>query len=66
MTTQIKLTDMFKKVSDNYTVTHCSNGFFIEISGNDEAEEWITKKYVVNTIDALKDVIQDIAAMPRS
>lgn len=66
MTTQIKLTDMFKKVSDNYTVTHCLNGFFIEISGNDEADEWITRKYVVNTIDELKVVIEDIAAMPKS
>lgn len=66
MTTQIKITDMFKKVCDNYTVTHCTNGFFIEISGNDEADEWITRKYIVNTIDELKDVIQDIAAMPRS
>lgn len=66
MTKQNKLIDTFTRVNDNYTVTNCNNGFVVEVSGQDSNEEWITGKFVVKTIDELKDVIQDLAWMPRS
>lgn len=66
MTKQNKLIDTFTKINDNYTVTNCNNGFVVEISGQDSNEGWITGKFVVKTIDELKDVIQDLAWMPRS
>jgi hypothetical protein len=61
-----KLIDNFKKLSDNYNVTNCQNGFLIEISGQDMKEEWITVKFIVNTVEELRDTVQDIAWMPKT
>ncbi len=66
MTKQTKFIDTFTKVNDNYTVTNCNKGFVVEFSGQDFNEEWITGKFVFKTIDELKDVVQDLAWMPRS
>lgn len=61
-----KLLDMFTKINDNYTVTNCNNGFVVEVSGQDYSGEWITGKFLVITVDELKDVVQDLAGMPNS
>lgn len=66
MTKQTKLIDTFTKVNDNYTVTNCNNGFMIEISGQDSNEEWISGKFIVKTIDELKDIVQDLAWIPKT
>jgi hypothetical protein len=66
MTKKTKLLDMFTKINDNYTVTNCNNGFVIEVSGQDSSEEWITGKFLVMTVAELRDVIQDLAGMPKS
>ena len=66
MTKRTKLLDMFTKINDNYTVTNCNNGFVVEVSGHDSRDEWITGKFVVITVDELKDVVHDLAAMPKS
>jgi hypothetical protein len=66
MTKQIKLVDHFAKVNDNYTVTNCQNGYVVDVSGRDSSEEWISAKFVFKTIDELKDVVQDLAWMPRT
>ena len=61
MTKKTKLVDNFAKVSENYTITNCQNGYVIEVSGYDKANEWIAIKYVLQTIEELKDVVQDLA-----
>ena len=66
MTKQTKLVDHFAKVNDNYTVTNCQNGYVVEVSGQDKDENWINAKYVFKTFEELKDVVQDLAWMPRS
>lgn len=66
MTKQTKLIDTFTKINDNYTITNCNNGFVVEVSGQNSNEDWITGKFVIKTIDELKDVVQDIAWMPRT
>lgn len=66
MTKQNKLIDIFTKVNDNYTVTNCNNGFMVDVSGQDPNDDWITGKFVVTTIDELKDVVQDLASMPKT
>ncbi len=63
MTKQAKLIDLFTKVSDNYSITNCHNGFVVNISGEDSDEKWITVKHVVKNLDDLKDVVQDLAWM---
>ena len=60
-----KLIDIFAKINDNYTVTNCHNGFVIEVSGQDRDAEWITAKYVIKSLDELKDAVQDLAWMQR-
>ena len=66
MTKHTKLADYFTKVNDNYTVTNCQNGYVVEVSGQDKDENWINAKYVFKTFEELKDVVQDLAWMPRT
>lgn len=66
MDKKTKLIDKFKKLSDNYTITNCENGFLIEISGLDIRDDWQNSKFIVKTVDELKDTVQDIAWMPKT
>ena len=66
MTKQIKLIDHFAKVNDNYSITNCQNGYMVDVSGQDSKENWINAKFVFKTIDELKDVVQDLAWMPKT
>lgn len=66
MTKQTKLVDHFTKVNDNYTITNCQNGYVVEVSGQASNDDWITIKYVFKTFEELKDVVQDLAWMPRT
>lgn len=66
MDKKTKLIDKFNKLSDNYTITNCENGFVIEITGQDIKEEWLKVKYVIETVEELRNTVQDIAWMPRS
>lgn len=67
MTKQIKLVDHFAKVNDSYSysITNCQNGYMVDVSGQDSEENWINAKFVFKTIDELKDVVQDLAWMPK-
>lgn len=53
-------------VSKNYSVTMCAKGFFVEASGQGKEKNWINVRFIVNTLDELKDVVQDLAWMPRA
>jgi hypothetical protein len=66
MTKATRLFDTFTRINDSYTITNCINGFVVEVSGVDLKEEWLTIKYVIKTIDELKDIVQELALMPRS
>ncbi len=66
MTKQNKLIDHFAKVNDNYTITNCQNGYMVDVSGQDSEENWINAKFVFKTNDELKDVVQDLAWMPKT
>lgn len=57
--------DAFKAVSDSYTVTICRNGFVIEITGKNEQDDFITDRFIYNSLDQLKTAVQDIAWMKR-
>ena len=34
-------------------------------SGEDPTEQWVTRKYVVKTVEELRDLVQDLAWMNR-
>ena len=48
-----KYLEIFKKVNDTYTITDCSNGYMLEISGEDVNEEWINTKIICSTTEEL-------------
>ena len=66
MDKKTKLIDKFKKLSDNYIITNCENGFLIEISGLDIRDDWQNSKFIVKTVEELRDTVQDIAWMPKT
>ncbi len=59
MTKLAKLT----KVSESITINRYDNGWMIEISGRDKAEEWKTTKTMCNTEDELIAVIKEWNSM---
>jgi hypothetical protein len=66
MLNQSKYINIFNKVNDNYTITNCNNGFIIEVSGQDFHDEWINAKFVVITVDELKNDVQELSGMLRT
>lgn len=60
-----QIANAFSKVSENYTVTMCLNGYVIEVNGQDAAGEWVTNRLVVTKMDELIDAIKDLAQVPR-
>jgi hypothetical protein len=66
MKKQSKLIEIYAKVNDNYSITNCHNGYLVEVSGQDKNEDWLTVKYLATTIEELKDIVQDLAWMPKT
>ncbi len=60
-----KIATAFSKVSENYTVTMCLNGYVIEVNGQDTTGEWVTHRLVINRLDELIDAVKDLAHIPR-
>ena len=60
-----QLATAFSKVSENYTVTMCLNGYVVEVSGQDSAGEWVTHKLIVNKLDDLNNIVHDLTYIPR-
>jgi hypothetical protein len=61
----IKLSEKLAKVNDNFSVNMYDNGYMFEISGRNEAEDWVTAKIVCNNIDELVALIKEASEMPR-
>lgn len=66
MENRIEIGELFTKVSDSYTITNCQNGFMVEVSGHDPSENWINAKFVIKTLDELKDAVQDLVRISRT
>lgn len=66
MSKAVKITDKFQKVNESYTITNCDNGYMVEMSGQDTEDNWINVKYIVSSIDDLKQMVCDLAWMPRT
>lgn len=46
MATNTKLSDIYETVSDSITVNRYENGWMVEISGNDQDDNWQSKKFI--------------------
>ena len=57
------VSDKFSKVNENFSITRCENGFFVEISGKDLDNDWKSSKVICNTEEDLITVIKQINAL---
>lgn len=64
MENRIEIGELFTKVSDSYTITNCQNGFMVEVSGHNAADDWITRKFVFRSMDQLQDALKEIFELP--
>jgi hypothetical protein len=62
---KFNINNKLAKVNDNCTVNFYDNGYMIEISGRDYADDWATAKMIVNSIEELHDVLAQISEMPK-
>lgn len=49
----------FKNVSDSISVNRYSNGWMVEINGNNKDDNWVNEKIVCNTEEQLFALIQE-------
>jgi hypothetical protein len=53
------------KVNDNCTINFYDNGYMVEISGRNYADDWATAKMIVGSLEELHDVLARISEMPK-
>jgi hypothetical protein len=53
------------KVSDNFSITLCENGFVVDVSGSDSNDDWINSKIVFNSLEDLMSFIKDISKLEK-
>ena len=51
------------KVNESFTVNRYDNGFMIEVSGRDKADDWKTAKVMCSSEDELFAVIKEALAL---
>lgn len=64
MKNQVLKNANLKTVNDSYTVYTYTNGYMVEVSGNDADDDWKTVKIICNSLQDLQELITDIAALP--
>lgn len=63
---QSKLSDMFTVVNDSVTVYRFENGWMVEISGRDSADEWPTKKIVCSDLKNVLTLLEEYSKIKLS
>lgn len=61
-----KISDIMSSVDSEYTINRCHNGFVIEVRGHDKDEEWMTLKYVVQSVEDLLKAVTELAQAKNS
>jgi hypothetical protein len=60
-----KISNKLTKINDNFTVNMYDNGFMVEVSGRDSADEWKSAKILCNTLEDLIAVITEATLMTK-
>lgn len=60
------ISDKLAKVNDNFTVNMYDNGFMIDVSGQDENEEWASVRILCSTFEELSTLIHEATTMERA
>jgi hypothetical protein len=61
-----KISDKLTKVNDNLTVNILDNGYFVEVSGRDEDDNWISAKIMCTNLNEVNDLIKEASEMEKS
>lgn len=62
----MKISERFTKREDEFTVTICSNGYYVELKGRDSNDDWINERYICSKFDELVDSILEFEALQRA
>ena len=60
------ISDKLSTVSDNFNVYMYDNGYMIDVSGQDENEEWTNVKILCSTVEELTTLVHEVTNMERS
>lgn len=60
-----KISDKLSKVNDSFTINMYDNGFMLEISGKDLADDWANAKIVCTSMAELVELIQEATEMEK-
>lgn len=60
----MKVSDVLKKVNDNFEVSILDNGYMVDIRGRDVEDNWSSCKLAVANIEELIAVITQISELP--
>jgi hypothetical protein len=60
-----KVSDKLVKVGESFTVNMYDNGYMLEVSGKDKADEWSSAKLIASTVDELVVLLKEITTLPR-
>jgi ribosomal protein S8 len=66
MTAKKTLLDKLTKVSENFTVNMYSNGYMVDVSGQNKNSDWKSVKILVATEEELLDLIKQITQLERT
>ena len=61
----MNLKDKLTKCSDSLTVNMYDNGFMVEVSGRDHADDWKSAKIMCSNLEEVNKVIVEASKMPR-
>ena len=62
----MQLSDKLSKSNDNLNVYFYDNGFMVEVSGQNQNDDWTTAKIMCNTLDEVMAVIKEAHEMERN
>lgn len=61
-----KVSDLLKKVDENFTVYSYANGYMFEVGGRNEEDDWSTAKILCNSLDEVFALATEYSKLPRS
>jgi len=61
-----KVSEKLTTSNDTFTISMYDNGFMVEVSGKNKADDWTTAKIVCSTLDQLLAIVAEITEMERA
>lgn len=60
----MEVNKILSSTHDSFTVYRYSNGFMVEVSGNDINDDWKTLKVMCSTEEDLLTILNEILSLP--